>query len=57
MANIIVILIVAGIVALAGGYIHKSKKRGIKCVGCPNGATCGGCCSGCGEQAKKHRDF
>lgn len=41
MENIVVILIVAVIVALAGLYIYKSKKSGKKCIGCPDSGSCG----------------
>ena len=47
MANIIVIAVVGLIVGLAGGYIYKEKKRGVKCIGCPEGCSCSGNCSGC----------
>lgn len=46
MANIIVIAILAIIVALAGGYIYKEKKKGKKCIGCPYSGECSGNCSG-----------
>ena len=45
MDNLIVILVIVAIVALAGGYVYRAKKRGNKCIGCPGG--CGGSCSGC----------
>lgn len=47
MQNLIVIAVIAAIVGLAGLYIHKEKKRGIKCIGCPNGAKCAGNCAAC----------
>lgn len=47
MANIVVIAIVAVIIGLASLYIYKSKKNGVKCIGCPEGASCGGNCAGC----------
>lgn len=54
MANLIVIAILLLIIGLAVGYIVKSKKSGVKCIGCPSGCNCsagkgqGGCaCSGC----------
>ena len=47
MANILVLLVVGLIVGCAAGYIYKEKKKGVKCIGCPHGATCGGNCSGC----------
>lgn len=48
MENIAIILIIALIVFLAGGYIYKEKKSGKKCIGCPDSATCSsGMCEGC----------
>lgn len=54
MEDIIVILIVAVIVVLAGIYIYKAKKSGKKCIGCPDGCNCSkkqngesSCCGGC----------
>ena len=53
MVNVIIIAVVALIVGLAAGYIHKEKQRGVKCIGCPEGCSCsgscGGGCSGCGQ--------
>ena len=39
MQNFIVILIVAVIVGLASRYIYKEKKRGVKCIGCPDSVS------------------
>ena len=47
MVNFMIIAVVAVIIGAAVCYIHRSKKNGIKCIGCPEGATCGGNCSGC----------
>lgn len=52
MENIIILLVVGLIVGCAAGYIYKEKKKGVKCIGCPDSATCGGncsSCSGCGQ--------
>ncbi len=53
MENIIIIVVVALIVGLAGFYIYRSKKSGKTCIGCPyggcsseNGTSCS--CCGCG---------
>ncbi len=46
ITNIIVILI---LVAIIGGiiyYIHKQKKKGVACIGCPYAKECGSKCSG-----------
>ena len=50
MENLIILAVVALIVGLAGSYIHKERKRGVKCIGCPEGCSCssGGCGGNCG---------
>ena len=51
MINLILILVLALIVGGAAAYIIREKKRGVKCIGCPDGAACGagrgGCSGGC----------
>lgn len=53
MENLIIIAVVALIIGLAVSYIRKEKKRGVKCIGCPNGCSCSakempsGCSCGC----------
>ena len=44
MTDIIVVLVVAVVVALASFYIYRSKKSGNKCVGCPVSKNCSGSC-------------
>ena len=59
MENIIILVVVGLILALAVGYIIKAKKSGKKCIGCPDGGcscSSGGCgcgCSGCGNSETK----
>jgi len=43
----VVIAVIALIVGLAGLYVCKAKKSGKKCIGCPDGGSCSGNCSGC----------
>ena len=58
MDNIILIAVLLLIVGGASLYIYKAKKRGQKCIGCPESKTCAAkscascsCgCSGCGEE-------
>lgn len=45
--DIIVIAVIAVILGLVIFYIHRSKKKGIKCIGCPDGAKCAGNCDLC----------
>ena len=61
MANIIIIAVIALIFGGAVFYIYKAKKSGKRCIGCPDGGTCGsknntdscGCCCGCqGDEDK-----
>ena len=40
MTNIIASLVILLIVGWAVRYIYKSKKSGVKCIGCPNGGSC-----------------
>lgn len=55
MEDLIVLLVVAVIVILAGIYVYRAKKSGKKCIGCPDadtcgkdsGSSCGGNCSSC----------
>ena len=47
MINYILALALLLIVGGAGAYIHRSKKRGLPCVGCPHAKACGGKCGGC----------
>ncbi len=49
MTDLIVIAAVAIITALAAIYIIRAKKRGIKCIGCPESANCSAktCCGNC----------
>lgn len=49
MSNIIVVVVVLAVVALAGLYVIKAKKKGQKCIGCPHSASCQHKCSCCGE--------
>lgn len=59
MENLIIVAVVILIVGLAAGYIYKAKKSGRKCIGCPDGCSCGtkessgscGCGCGCGTEA------
>ncbi len=43
----VIIAIILVIVGSALLYIRKAKKKGIKCIGCPDGAKCSGHCGGC----------
>jgi len=52
MEDLFIVLILAAILGGAAWYVYKAKKRGAKCIGCPNSGSCasGGCggnCSGC----------
>lgn len=40
MKDVILIVALVVILGLAAFYIHRAKKKGQKCIGCPYGATC-----------------
>lgn len=44
----IAIGILAVIVGMAAFYVIRAKKRGKKCIGCPDGGC--SCCCGCEEK-------
>ena len=45
--DILTVAIIVVILGLAIGYIRRAKKKGVKCIGCPDGAKCPGNCAGC----------
>lgn len=47
LIDIFIIAVVAVIVGLVIWYIHRSKKKGVKCIGCPDAGKCAGNCSDC----------
>jgi hypothetical protein len=47
MKNVIAILVIALILALAITYIVRQKKKGIKCIGCPSAKNCPHSGKGC----------
>lgn len=47
MVNVMLILVIGLVLGCAGGYIYKERKKGIKCIGCPDAPKCGGNCAGC----------
>lgn len=51
MKDLIVILIIAVIIGLALTYIIHSKKKGIKCIGCPSD------CSKCSSKCSSNKNY
>lgn len=49
MENIILIVVLVALLAAVVRYIWKERKKGVKCIGCPEGCHCGktGGCNGC----------
>lgn len=56
MENWIILFVVGLIVGCAAGYIFKARKRGIKCIGCPDSAKCSGNCSSCSSCGSVQKD-
>lgn len=50
MVNILATAAIGLIVGAAAGYIYVAKKRGRRCIGCPDSGTCGGNCGCCGHK-------
>ncbi len=61
--DIIAIIVIVLVIGSAAAYIMRSKKRGIRCIGCPESSSCKAesgcksCCNDCrscnGEKDKK----
>ena len=50
-ANAVVVIVIVAILGLSIAYIVREKKKGVRCIGCPDGGTCGGNCGGnCSSQ-------
>ena len=47
MVNVIATAVIGLIVGAAAGYVFVKKKKGARCIGCPDSGTCDGNCSGC----------
>jgi len=57
MDDLIIIGVIVLILGLATWYVIRSKKRGKKCIGCPDSCNCdagkcSGCCSSCAPDDK-----
>ena len=47
METAITVIIILAILGGAAVYLYRAKKRGVKCVGCPDSGSCSGNCKGC----------
>lgn len=56
MVNFIIVAVLTVIIGAATAYIIKEKKNGVKCIGCPAGATCSHNCSSCSGSCSNHAD-
>lgn len=45
MADVIAVAAIVAVVGAALWYIIKSKKNGVKCIGCPHAGKCSKCIS------------
>lgn len=57
MENVIIVVVLLAILGGAIGYIVKAKKSGKKCIGCPDGGSCGSqgnCSCGCGGSSDQN---
>lgn len=45
--DFVILLVVAAIVGLVSLYLYRARKKGVKCIGCPDGVKCAGKCHRC----------
>lgn len=48
MEDLITVTIITLILGAVILYLWRARKKGVKCVGCPDGAACSGKCGSCG---------
>ena len=55
MIDYIVLALILLILALSALFIYRSKKKGKKCIGCPDSCACSAtnCTGGCHGQCRK----
>ena len=46
-ADFVVAAVILAIVGISVAYIVNAKKKGVRCVGCPDGGACGKCNGAC----------
>ena len=59
MTDAIIICVIVLVVGSAVTYIIRSKKKGVKCIGCPSGCHCNtksGCASCTACSPKPHNE-
>ncbi len=44
LIDIVIAAVILAILGLCVLFIYRSKKQGNKCIGCPDGGKCSGCC-------------
>lgn len=47
LIDYVVIAVILAVLGAAGWYVHRAKKQGKKCIGCPDSGSCSGHCAGC----------
>jgi hypothetical protein len=47
LVDFVILAVVAVVITLVALYLHRAKRKGIKCIGCPDGAKCADRCAGC----------
>lgn len=52
MADFIIGILLLIVIGAAIAYIVREKKRGVKCIGCPNSGTCQKRTCGCQTDAR-----
>ena len=53
MIDIGILLAVAAVIGFVIRYICRAKKKGVRCIGCPHAAACGGACACHGVDSKQ----
>ena len=47
--DIVVLAVIVLLLGLVCFFLYRSKKKGVKCIGCPDGSSCSGKCGSCSD--------
>ena len=56
MENIVLAAALALIIGGAAMYVYRAKKKGRRCIGCPDSAGCGKGCGCCCNKGREQRE-
>lgn len=44
LIDVLILVVIAAVLGFCIWFIYRSKKKGNKCIGCPDSGKCSSCC-------------